>query len=176
MKRRARSSVAVSSLGIALLAGPLLAGCGSGGEEGTVTAASVAQSGDPDAPCTKVDVQARLAEMRASKRDLLATPPAAPGQPDIQIGNPGDYAYASLPIDLTGPGRYTLKFGPVDEGFDYPRIQKSVAFLPADDFAAQVETAHTTEMITDPDGKRYLKVDVTIKNIDPCTSFVMFIA
>ncbi|EFC82040.1 hypothetical protein FrEUN1fDRAFT_4858 [Parafrankia sp. EUN1f] len=114
--------------------------------------------------------------MRASKRELQTTPPASAGQPGAQIANPGDHVYASLPIDITGPGKYTLKFGPVDEGFDYPKIQKALSFLPADDSTAQVGHPDSIEMTTDPDGRRYLKAAVTIENISPCTSFVMFIA
>lgn len=170
MKRLVRSSIAISSLGMALLSG-----CGSGGEGVTVTAASVAESADPDSPCTKTDVAARLAEIRAFKRDHKTAPPEAASTPGVQDVT-GDYAYSSLPIDITGPGKYTIKFGPVDEGFDFPNIQKALDFQQAADFTARVEHAGNPEMVTDSDGKRYLRADVEIKDVGPCTSFVMFVA
>ncbi|WP_128422968.1 hypothetical protein [Frankia sp. EI5c] len=170
MKRLARSFVVVGcSLGIALSAG-----CGSGGEGVTVSAASVAQSGDPDAPCTTVDVPTKLAEMRVGKRELLATPPPIAGQPGTQIENAGDYAYASLPIDITGPGKYTIKVGPLDEGFDYPRNPTGFAFS-TDGFAGQARPTGKPEMITDSDGKEYLQLEITVENSGPCKSFVMFV-
>ncbi|KPM56567.1 hypothetical protein ACG83_01205 [Frankia sp. R43] len=127
--------------------------------------------------CTRVDVPAELLRIRAGKRELATAPPpklSATSEP--QTTNSGDYAYASLPIDLSGPGRYTLRFGPVDDFFDVPRIIPMVAFQQADDFTGQVSHAGGLAMVTDPDGKRYLKTDVEIKEVRPCTSFVMFIS
>ncbi|CUU56082.1 hypothetical protein Ga0074812_106337 [Parafrankia irregularis] len=191
MKRVMRFSVIVAgALGVALSAG-----CGGDTEGATVTAAGAATTvatadtaapvatagatqpaGSSGPPCTRVDVPAELLRIRAGKREMATAPPpklSATSEP--QTTNSGDYAYASLPIDLTGPGRYTLRFGPVDDFFDVPRIQMGVAFQQADDFTAQVHPVGRSEMTTDPDGKRYLKFDVQIENVSPCTSYVMFV-
>ena len=40
----------------------------------------------------------------------------------------GNWAYESIPIDITGTGTYLFDFGPVPASFDYPSNPRGIAF------------------------------------------------
>ena len=52
-----------------------------------------------------------------------------------------NWAYESMPIDITGNGTYLFDFGPVPASFDYPSNPKGIAFeWPPDGHFSEVPT------------------------------------
>jgi hypothetical protein len=78
-----------------------------------------------------------------------------------------DFAYQSLPIDITQNGTYTLYFGPVDASFDWPNSPTGVSFsFPSDSHFIILPGAGGTGevgMVT-VNGQRYLKVVTSISD------------
>lgn len=93
-----------------------------------------------------------------------------------RVANAGDWAYASAPVNVPGPGTYTFKFGPIADGLDAPT---AFSIFPPDGFTGSIGPSENGAIkeATDPDGKRYLLVDLSVSgNVSPCDNFVAFIA
>lgn len=57
-------------------------------------------------------------------KDVLASAPDTGNR----TYNNGDWAYESVPIDITGNGEYIVDFGPVPASFDYPLHPTGITF------------------------------------------------
>ncbi len=73
----------------------------------------------------------------------------------------GNWAYESVPIDITGNGTYLCDFGPVPASFDYPSNPEDIAFdwPPAHFSMGPVGTPTRTVTLR---GTRYFQVGFTV--------------
>ncbi len=158
-----RRALLLSFAGVALL----LVGCG------TIRA----QSGAPvRLGATTIRSEAALSSswadeghrLREYKKEQNAKVP--PGQPLPE--NAADFAYESLPVDITGDGKYTLYFGPVDTWFNWPQNPRGVTYNFPPDAEFSVIPSGPVKMAT-VNGKRYLEVGVTVSGFTgaPYTGF-----
>lgn len=75
----------------------------------------------------------RLRAFKASQHAKAGNAAASVGPSSSIPPNAGDWAYQSRPVDITGNGNYTLDYGPVDNGFDFPENPSTVVFdFPSD--------------------------------------------
>ena len=73
-----------------------------------------------------------------------------------------NWAYESIPVDITGNGTYLFDFGPVPASFDYPSNPKGIAFDWPPDGHFSVVGANTAPRTVALRGKRYFQVGVTV--------------
>ncbi len=74
----------------------------------------------------------------------------------------GNWAYESVPIDITGNGTYLFDFGPVPASFDYPSNPRGIAFdWPSDSHFSMLPAGTPTRTVT-LRGKRYFQVGFTV--------------
>ena len=74
----------------------------------------------------------------------------------------GNWAYESIPIDITGNGTYLFDFGPVPASFDYPSNPRGIAFDWPSDSHFSVVPANTATRTVTLRGKRYFQVGFTV--------------
>ena len=116
----------------------------------------------------------RGAELRDSKRDMNADHSATDfpgGVPE----NSGDWAYRSLPVDISGPGIYKFDFGPLGPDFDWPNRPSGVAFdFNPPGFRGTIRPAGGAGIIT-LNGGRYFEVSFKVDNIaSPCAGLTLW--
>jgi hypothetical protein len=75
----------------------------------------------------------------------------------------GDWAYESLPIDVTKNGDYAINFGPVAISFDYPVHPTGIAYDWPPDAAFSVY-ANGSRTVT-LGGKRFFQVGITVSGL-----------
>lgn len=100
------------------------------------------------------------------------------GQPQARAaGNIGDFAYRSQPQDISGPGTYTLTFGPVLPDFNFPSSPSALTYDFPPDFAGQIGPALSEpHMVSRSDGTRYLEVSFEVRgNVPPCSGLVAWV-
>ena len=74
----------------------------------------------------------------------------------------GNWAYESIPIDITGNSTYVFDFGPIPVSFDYPSNPRGIAFdWPPDTRFSVVGANKPTRTVT-LRGKRYFQVGMTV--------------
>lgn len=95
--------------------------------------------------------------MAASKKAVLVDPnnPYAP-----HIGNRDFDAYQSEPVDVVGPGEYTLHFGPLGDEFHYPTSPSGLAFGAPPD--VEFDYHNATQGYVTKDGRRYLAIRMIV--------------
>lgn len=146
-----------------------VAGCGQGSENASVRPAATATAG-ACARLTAADISQKLEEYREYKRSHETGPGGE------KVANYGDWAYASAPVNVTGPGTYTFRFGPLADGADAPKV---FSMFPSSGFLGSVGPSEKGVMreVSDADGKRYLLVDLAVfGKVVPCDSLIVFIA
>lgn len=149
------------------------------GKPGTETAPALPPEPPAGGPCTS------LPNWNTTKGEAIRAEKRKAG--DLAR----DFAYPSVPLDISGPGTYTLDFGPLDPGrfenFPPPvsttTPPEPIGINPPDDFNVRVLFAPTmtpapTTIVKN--GARYLRVDVTIDSLDkrpvrPCTGLVAWL-
>lgn len=101
------------------------------------------------------------ARLRQFKRQMNSKYPNGKGGPGFLPGNAGDWAFESMPIDVSSPGVYVLRFGPLPNTFHYPRSPSAFALsTPWDErFAITVSGAARTVAV---DGLLYFEVPVSV--------------
>lgn len=157
-------SIAVAAPVAAMIA---ISGCGQGSEGANVRPAAATES---CARLSEVDISQKIEGYREYKR----AHETAPG--GERVANYGYWAYASAPVNVTGPGTYTFKFGPIVDEFDVP---KAFSVFPSDGFLGSIGPSESGEIkeIVDADGKRYLLADLSVfGDVTPCDSLIVFIA
>lgn len=125
----------------------------------------------PEERCTKVDTEQHKKEIRLDKARLskvhAGSPPA----------NAGDWAYASDPVDVEGPGTYAFRFGSIDKDFDFPRTPVGVTFDFGGFLGRVTPTSGRGPIITSgADGSRYFEAWFDVAGgVLPCTDLVIFV-
>ena len=89
----------------------------------------------------------------------LSGPPRAPSSYATRHGN---WAYESIPIDITGNGTHLFDFGPVPASFDYPSNPKGLAFDWPSDGHFSVVPANSVMHTVTLRGKRYFQIGFSI--------------
>ncbi len=147
-----------------ILAVAPIAGCGQ-----VTPSEAAAPQPSKSASCGQGDTQSRSDAIRAEKR---ANPLAPDGRP---AANAGDFAYASRPQDLAGPGRYVFEFGPVGGDFNFPVAPSALTYDFPAGFTGNAKAATTAkpQVVRLIDDNRYLRVSFDIDGtFPPCRSFV----
>ena len=75
-----------------------------------------------------------------------------------------NWAYESIPLDITGDGTYLFDFGPVPGSFDYPSHPTGMAFDWPPDSHFSVVPGGTPARIATLRGKRYFQIGFTISS------------
>jgi hypothetical protein len=103
--------------------------------------------------------------LRAAKKDLNARYPDGRGA--VPVGNSADFAYQSLPVDVTGTGVYVFLFGPVNPDFNWPVSPSSLTYQFPSDTSFVISPAAGADkgptIITDS-GSRFLMVSFEVKD------------
>jgi ABC-type phosphate transport system substrate-binding protein len=82
----------------------------------------------------------------------------------------GNWAYESVPIEVTKNGDYLVDFGPVPVSFDYPAHPKGIAFDWPPDAAFSIY-ANGSRTVT-LGGRRFFQVGITVSGLSrPYESF-----
>jgi hypothetical protein len=113
--------------------------------------------------------QAEGDRLRAAKREDI---PAG----SYNASNAADFAYQSLPVDITEPGPYTVLIGPVDDWFTFPTNPSSVAMnTPGDE---QFVVLFQQGRVVDHGGQRYLEAQLVVQErgeFAPYSGFTVWI-
>lgn len=151
--RRSRLLVRTVVLGVA---GAALAGCAAQASSTTPHRATNQVKAQATSKIAWADEGARL---RQFKHDENLKHQAS-GSPMSQLpGNSGDWAYQSLPIDITSAGSYTLTI-PVPQSFDYPTSPYGFSFDSPPDVPFRVEMSGAPRVYVDH-GQKYVTFPVT---------------
>ena len=151
--RRSRLLVRTVVLGVA---GAALAGCAAQASSTTPHPATLQAQAQATSKVAWADEGARLRQFKHDE-NLKHKPSDFPGG---QLpGNSGDWAYQSLPIDITSAGRYTLTI-PVPQSFNYPTSPYGFAFESPPDAPFRVAMSGTAKVYVDH-GQKYLTFPVT---------------
>ena len=79
-------------------------------------------------------------------------------QPSGQVsGNAGLYAYASRPVDVSGPGTYRFDFGPVSSDF----VPSGFVYMLPPDFQVDNMPLGPLSLVT-VDGSKYLEGSISL--------------
>lgn len=134
--------------------------------------------------CTSIadySTNAQGDRLRATKMQLKADKDKADPEGKMKMGNEGDWAYPSLPLDIGVAGTYVAKFGPLLSSFDWPtKVSKpedirGVGLNFPSDFRGDIMFSGAP-IITSRDGERFLEVPITIdRNPRPCKQLVLWI-
>ncbi len=73
----------------------------------------------------------------------------------------GNWAYESVPIDITGKGTYLFDFGPVSASFDYPSNPRGIAFDWPSDGRFSIVGATAPHYVA-LRGKRYVQMGFSV--------------
>lgn len=76
--------------------------------------------------------------------------------------NAGDFAYQSLPIDISGPGLYRFQFGPLGTGFDFPTSPRGVSWIFPGDATFVILPAGTDPTVMTIGGQRFLEMTFSV--------------
>ena len=87
---------------------------------------------------------------------------AAEGAQLILDKDNGNWAYESVPIDITGNGTHLFDFGPVPASFDYPSNPNALAFDWPSDGHFSVVPANSVMHTVSLRGKRYFQIGFSI--------------
>jgi hypothetical protein len=140
------------------------------GEQAAVAAGAPACVSDPSSWSN------RGTELRAFKKTMNAKHPAD-NSPGGVPENAGDWAYASLPVDISSDGVFNFYFGPLASSFDWPNNPSGIAFdydPPGFDGTIQPDSdGHITSVAMS--GARYLVVPFSVHGLKtPCSSLTLW--
>jgi hypothetical protein len=159
---------------LAILACVAVSGCGGNrnpNASASVRIANAPTSAITDRPCTKVDVAQRLSKIRQDKVGLR--PPT-----DGPVANAGDWAFASGPVNIAGPGSYMFRFGPLTREFDLKVTVTGFHYIVPEDFPGELKPiASKGPHIVSADGSRYLEavLEAHGNGLKPCNGLIVFI-
>jgi hypothetical protein len=102
--------------------------------------------------------------------------PNGAGAPGV-AENAGDWAYQSLPQDVTLPAPYKFDFGPLAADFNWPNSPGGVSIDSPPEFSATITPAPgLASSIVTINGQRYFEMYFQIKNISvSCTGLTLWI-
>ena len=116
------------------------------------------------------------ATLRAFKKQMNSAYPNGQGAPGGVVSeNAGDFAYPSLPQDITLVGSYTLDFGPLAANFNYPVSPDAVSFEFPPDFAGSIRPTGIPKIVT-LDAQSFFEVGFQVSRLSaPCSGLVGWI-
>jgi hypothetical protein len=129
------------------------------------------------APCTTVDPQREVQQIITQKTEM--TRRASPYYQNPANGT--DWALASEPVDLTGPGLYVFRFTGIPADFDFRTKPGGFNLIRPNDFNGQLRPAADggRGVVTDPDGSRIFELPLRLEDgpgrTTTCTGLIMFI-
>lgn len=158
-----------SVLAVALLATVLLSGCATKERSARPTGASQATA------CPSTDPASYATQLRQQKARALAS---IPGAEPATASTDKNYVYTSQPVDITGPGSYTFRFGPVADDYNYPVSPASFGMGPAGrvPFSLKPSKDDAAHVVKETDGSRYLETTLEVSgDVRPCPGLVLFL-
>jgi hypothetical protein len=147
-------------IGFLLLTAMLTAACARSDDRRATSAAP-----NPTGNCSQLDPAARAAELRGQKQRNSVAPDGSPAN------NRGDWAYPSIPQNISGPGTYTFRFGPLADDFT---LSRGFVASPPPDFTGTVKPATEPRIAVELNG-RFLEWMFEVGGTAGCHAMVIVI-
>ena len=141
-------------LGVAIIVGAGLGGSACGQDTQRVVSAQQGVSQPASRLAATAKWRMRGAELIQEKLALVKT-----GAPAAL--NSVNFAYPSLPIDIAGPGKYSIHFGPIDEAFRLGDQPTGWSTYWPPDTSFRIRPVGGEEIVS-LDGRQYLKTDYLV--------------
>ncbi len=119
--------------------------------------------------------QTQTAQWAAEGSRLIAAKAANAQSSNVQALNTGNFAYQSLPIDVTQNGTYTVEFGPLDPQFVQSPPTGYAIEYPGDIQFHAVPAMQPGEVVT-LNGENYWQIQIEVTNfVAPYSYFAMWL-
>ena len=162
-----------------LSAAALVTSCGSSSHEGITSIGSRGlqniEGGQPSVEGPSVEATLTPAWRDEGNRLLKAKAAIALTEKGRSALNVGAFAYQSQPIPITGPGTYTIRFGPLSSEFAALPPKGYATEPPPDAKFVALPTLGSADFIVEH-GQHFLQMEITVTNFrSPYQSFSMWL-